>query len=119
MPDDNARLSVSTEGDVKVARFADRKILDEVSIMHLGESLTELIVDATPPRLVLDFTNVGHMSSSALGMLITLHKRIRERDGELRLCAIGPTIYEIFVITRLNEIFRIHESVSDALADLQ
>ena len=119
MPDDNARLSVSVEGDVKVAQFADRKILDEVSIMHLGESLTQLVIDATPPKLVLDFTNVEHMSSSALGMLITLHKRIRQRDGELRLCVIGPTIYEIFVITRLNEIFRIHESVSDALASIE
>ncbi len=119
MPQDNARLSVSAEGDVKVARFADRKILDEVSIMHLGESLTELVVDATPPKLVLDFANVGHMSSSALGMLITLHKRIRERNGDLCLCAIQPSIYEIFVITRLNEIFRIHKSVSDALASLQ
>jgi len=119
MPEDNARLSVSVEGDVQVAQFADRKILDEVSIMKLGESLTELVSQGDPPKLVLDFANVGHMSSSALGMLITLHKRIRERQGELRLCGIQPTIYEIFVITRLNEIFQILESVADAVESIQ
>lgn len=115
MADDKARLSVSVEGDVTVVQLADRKILDEVSIMRIGESLTELVARNSPPKLVIDFTNVEHMSSSVLGMLITLQKRIREGEGELRLCCIQPTIYEVFVITRLNEIFQIHEVVSDAL----
>ena len=118
MADDKARLSVSVEGDVKVVQLTDRKILDEVSIMRIGESLEELAAQSSPPKLVLDFTNVGHMSSSALGMLITLQKHICQRGGGLRMCCIQPTIYEIFVITRLNEIFQIHESVQDALASL-
>ena len=106
------------QGDVTVAQFADRKILDEVSIMRIGQSLNDLAAKSSPPKLVLDFSNVGHMSSSALGMLITLQKHIRQRKGALRLCCIQPTIYEIFVITRLNEIFEIQESVQDALASL-
>lgn len=118
MADDKAHLSVSVEGDITVVQLTDRKILDEVSIARIGESLTELVAQSSPPRLVLDFVNVGHMSSSALGMLITLQKRIREGQGQLRLCRIQPTIYEVFVITRLNEIFTIHESVQDALASL-
>ena len=58
------------------------------------------------------------MSSSALGMLITLHKRIREKKGELRLSGIQPPIYEVFVITRLNEIFQICQSREEALQTL-
>jgi len=118
MADDKAQLSVSTEGDVKVVQLTDSKILDEVSIMRIGKALTELVAQTIPPKIVLDFVNVGHMSSSALGMLITLQKRVRENKGDLRLCCIQPTIYEVFVITRLNEIFQIHESVQDALASL-
>ena len=118
MSEDKTRLNVSAEGDVKVVQLVDRKILDEVSIMQIGKSLTELVAHESPPNVVLDFSNVGHMSSSALGMLITLQKRIREGKGQLRLCCIQPTIYEVFVITRLNEIFQIHESVQDALASI-
>jgi anti-sigma B factor antagonist len=59
------------------------------------------------------------MSSSALGMLITLHKRIREKNGQLKLCNIQPAIYEVFVITRLNEIFDIHQSQQQALQSFQ
>lgn len=115
----NPRLDVSQESDATVVQLLDRKILDEMSIMQIGDEINELIAESSPPKLVLDFTNVAHMSSSALGMLITLHKRIREREGQLRLCCIQPTIYEVFVITRLNEIFRVCQSRQEALDSME
>lgn len=118
MSEENKRLNVSTENDVTIVEFTDQKILDEINIMEIGDQLNELVAEATPPRLVLDFGVVAHMSSSALGVLITMHKRVRLKEGVLALCNIQPTIYEIFVITRLNEIFDIHASREDALASL-
>ena len=118
MREDNPRLKVSAAGDATVVEFVDKKILDEVSIMQIGEQLNELVAQAEAPRLVVDFAGVAHMSSSALGVLITLHKRVREKNGQLRLCNIQPVIYEIFAITRLNEIFDIHASRAEALASL-
>jgi len=107
MAEDNARLNVATEGEVAVVELVDRKILDEQIISQIGEQLYALVAESARPRIVLDFVNVAHMSSSALAMLITLHKRVREKGGQLRLCNIRPTIYEVFVITRLNEVFSI------------
>ena len=112
------RLNISAEGDVTVVELTDRKILDEVSISQIGERLAALVAKADHPKFILDFSNVGHMSSSALGMLITLHKRVRERKGQLRLSGIQPPIYEVFVITRLNEIFQICGSKEEALGTL-
>ena len=110
------RLTVVHEGDVIVAELVDKKILDEIAITQIQEQLSAVLASATEPKLVMDFSRVAHMSSSALGMLITLHKRIREKGGELRLCGISPSIYEVFVITRLNEIFRIVQTRPQALA---
>jgi anti-sigma B factor antagonist len=90
-----------------------------VNIMQIGQQLQALAARDAVPKLVLDFSNVGHMSSSALGVLITLHKRVREKNGQLMLCNIQPAIFEIFVITRLNEIFRIYPSREEALAALE
>jgi anti-sigma B factor antagonist len=115
MQQDHPRLKITTQGDVTVVELADRKILDEVNISHIGERLQGLVAKAENPKFVLDFSNVGHMSSSALGMLITLHKRVREKKGQLRLCGIQATIYEVFVITRLNEIFEITKTLDDAI----
>jgi len=119
MREQNPHLKVATEGDATVVTLTDRKILDEVSISQIGEQLSALVTRPGTPKMVLDFAAVSHMSSSALGMLITLHKRIRERAGQLRLCAIQPAIYEIFVITRLNEILKIHANQQEALDSLK
>jgi len=115
----NPRLDVSVSDGATVVKLRDAKILDEVSIAELGDQLRDIVNKTDSPALVLDFSNVTHMSSSALGLLITIHKRVREKNGQLRLAAIRPSIYEVFVITRLREIFQIHSSVEDALASLR
>jgi anti-sigma B factor antagonist len=115
---DSPRLKISTEGDVSIVELTDRKILDEINIGQIGDELGTLISQSPKPKLVLDFTAVCHMSSSALGMLITVHKRIREKGGQLRMCNIGPAIHEVFVIMRLNDVFQICPTRDDALASL-
>lgn len=120
MPEQSPRLTVSIEpGNITVVQLADRKILDEISITQIGEQLKSLVAQSKPPRVVLDFSNVAHMSSSALGMLISLNKRIREESGQLRLCCIQPTIHEVFVITRLTEIFEIRRTREEALTSMR
>jgi len=118
MQEEAPRLNVSAEGPATVVELTDRKILDEVGISQIGEQLSSLVSQTDKPRMVLDFSSVSHMSSSALGMLITIHKRICEKQGELRLCNIAPGIYEVFVITRLSEIFRIYSSRQEAIDSL-
>ena len=118
MSEQRSRLSVQGYGDVSTVELGDSKILDEAVIAQLSAQLQALVADADSAKFVLDFVNVGHMSSSALGMLITLNKRVQERGGQLRLCNIRPSIYEVFVITRLNEILQIHPSRQEALASI-
>jgi len=117
-PVNSSRMVLEQAGDVIIVELKDRKILEEMSIMQIGEQLNAMAAKTDIPKIIIDFTHVAHMSSSALGILITLHKRIREKRGQLRLCCIQSAIYEIFVITRLNEIFTISQSRSDALSDL-
>ncbi len=118
MEDQNSGLTVSTTDGATVVEMTHRKILDEINISRIGERLNAIVAESDTPKLVLDFENVSHMSSSALGMLITVHKHVREKDGSLWLCNIQPSIYEVFVITRLNEIFQIAKSRQEALEQL-
>jgi anti-anti-sigma factor len=118
MAEQSPRMSVQVEDDITLVELLSQKILDEMVISEIGEQLNQLVAREEYPRIVLDFTHVSHMSSSALGMLITLHKRVREKGGHLRLCCVQPAIYEVFVITRLNEIFQICQSRGEALKGL-
>lgn len=113
------RLKISEENSVTVITLTDRKILDEMSIAQIGEQMTALVNQSVVAKFLLDFASVSHMSSSALGMLIQLNKRIREKKGEMRLCNIQPAIMEVFTITRLNEVFKICASKQEALDSLK
>jgi anti-sigma B factor antagonist len=112
---ETSRLRTRRIGDVVQVEFIDRNILDEANIQIIGEEISSLI-DAQPqPKLLISFANVDHLSSAALGTLITINTRIRNAGGQLRLADIDPQIFEVFVITKLNKLFEIHETSADAL----
>lgn len=99
-----------------MVEFADRKILEELSIQEIGEELRRLAESEPGARLLLNFENVDHLASAALGMLITLHKKIQEQNGLLKLSNINRQIFQVFRITRLNRVFDIHDTAEQALA---
>jgi len=115
MATQDSRLRVKKLEDVTQIEFIDRNILDEANIQMIGEEIGAL-VDAHPkPKLLISFVNVDHLSSAALGTLITINNKVKGRGGQLRLADIDPQIYEVFVITRLNKLFQIHESAAEAI----
>ena len=116
MTEDAAHLTVSKSNEVSVVEFSDRKILEELSITELGDELSKVVGAAPQPKLLLNFSNVEHLSSAALGMLIKLNKEVSEQGGQLKLSDIAPQIYEVFKITRLNKLFEIHDTAEQALA---
>ncbi|MEI8020059.1 MAG: STAS domain-containing protein [Schlesneria sp.] len=109
------RLDIDEVGDVTVAKFVDKKILDEANIQAIGANLFALIDEDGRKKVVLDFSLVEYLSSAALGKLITLDKKAKAAKSKLRLCCIKPEIYEVFEITRLNKIFDIKATQEDAL----
>ncbi len=109
-------VAVSQHRDVRVVEFTNNRILDEANIADIGNTLKALIEERENPKLLLDFSTVDHLSSAALGMLINANKRIKEKNGQLRLTNIKPQIYEVFVITKLNKLFRILPTREEAMA---
>ncbi|MBX3443038.1 MAG: STAS domain-containing protein [Planctomyces sp.] len=112
------RLDIDEVGDVTIARFVDKKILDENNIQIIGNQLFGLVEEDGRKKIVLDFTNVEYLSSAALGKLITMDKKVKAASGKLRLCNIRKDIYEVFAITRLNKVFDIRDTQDDAVAGL-
>ena len=115
MADVESRLRIKTDGGVTQVEFIDRNILDEANIQAIGDEITGLIDTGDETKLLISFANVDHLSSAALGTLITINNRIRDKGGQLRLANIDAQIYEVFVITWLNKLFEIHPTTEDAL----
>lgn len=117
MADMKPRISVEYAENATVVSFVDEKILEEMDIRALQETIMSVIEQSKGINLVLDFGNVRFLSSAVLGLLIRISKRVYERDGRLRLCSINPKIYEVFKITRLTKTFDIYKDVESAIGD--
>ena len=115
-PSSPSRLRVKQQKDVTQVEFIDRNILDESNIQQIGEEIGELVEAAPSPRLLISFSNVDHLSSAALGTMITINNKIKVKKGQLRLANIDPQIFEVFKITKLDKIFQIHDTTEAALA---
>src|SRR5438445_5387324 len=116
MSESSARLNITQQKDINVVEFTENKILDEMNINDIGQALADLISTRDQPRLMLDFANVDHLSSAALGMLINVNNSVKQQNGQLRLANIKPQIMEVFEITKLNKLFKILPTRTDALA---
>ena len=114
-----SKLTVQNDGEVTRVQFLDRNILEETSIQQIGDEMAHLVDRSPNPKLLVVFEQVEHLSSAALGMLITINNKIRQKGGQMRLSDIDPQILEVFTITRLNKLFRIYDRAQEALASFK
>lgn len=114
-----SRLRITQTDGVTQVRFIDRNILDEANIQHIGEEITALVERGPSPKILICFENVDHLSSAALGTLITINNKVKAKGGQLRLSNIDPQIYEVFVITKLHQLFQIHGTVEEAMSSFR
>ena len=113
------RISVEYSEGATIAILADEKILEDNDIKDIQQSVMALIEQNEKIALVIDFSNVKFLTSSALGLLIRISKKVYESDGMLRLASIDHKILEIFRITRLDKVFEIHADRESAIESMK
>lgn len=99
------QLEMEDIGDVTVVNFTDKSIIDELALQIIGEELFSLVDEQGRRKILLNFGNVEHLSSAALGMFINLNKKVNAVGGRLILCHIDPQLHELFSSTGLNTSF--------------
>ena len=110
-----AGLQITDHDGISRVDFVDHNIIDEANIHQIGEELIKLVESQARPRILICFEKVEHLSSAALGTLITVSNGVKARDGQLRLSDIRPQLLEVFRITRLDQMFNIHDHAGDAI----
>ena len=113
------KISVEYDQNATVVTLADAKILEDGDIQALEKSVMPLISENSGSNFVLDFSVVRFLSSSVLGLLIRISKRVTEAGGKLRLCSIDAKILEVFKITHLDKVFNICDNRKKALRSIE
>jgi len=83
-----------------------------------GDDLTAFARTVETPRLVIEMDKVNHLSSAALGMLITLKSTVEGRGGKICLANLKDELWQIFKLTKLHKVIKIHDSTEAAVNSL-
>ena len=67
-------------------------------------------------KFLLDFGPTAYIDSSGLGALVSINKKVREAGGELRLAGLNEDLRSLFELTKLDTLFVIADSASEALS---
>ena len=73
-------------------------------------------LEAGERKFLVDFSDTGYIDSSGLGVLVSLSKKIREIDGQLRLAGLNDDLHTLFELTKLDTLFAIDSTAEQALA---
>jgi len=107
--------------DVTIVHILEANLLEmeEQALNELAKSLFTLLKDQSPMKLILSFDHVKYFSTSVLGMLVMLKKKVVESRSALKICSIRPSLYEMLVLTKLNTILDIYKDEEAALASFR
>ncbi len=110
-----ARLRIENVDDVAVVSFTDTKIVAEDQIQEVGDELYALVEGNAKKKILLNFGNVQYCSSTVLGKLVSLKRRVDAAKGKPKLCCIHPYLLVPFKLTGLDKVFEIHAEEQAAL----
>jgi anti-sigma B factor antagonist len=71
----------------------------------------------TTNTLVVNLERVTYVDSSGLSVLISTYTSAKQRGAVMKLAGVNTSIRDLFRITKLIEVFDIHETVDDAVKD--
>lgn len=83
---------------------------------EVGPKLVEIVSDAIQEgerTFVIDLSEVRYISSSGIGLLITILTKMRNVGGEVYLTAPSEHVKKLLIITKLNNIFTVYDSVDE------
>ncbi|MDF2159257.1 STAS domain-containing protein [Algoriphagus sp. CAU 1675] len=84
---------------------------------EVGPKLVELVSDAVQEgvrNFVVDLSEVRYISSSGIGLLITMLTKMRNVGGEVLLTSPSEHVKKLLIITKLNNIFTVYDSIQAA-----
>jgi anti-sigma B factor antagonist len=108
----NLDVETSTKDGVSVVSL--RGEIDVYTAPRLRQTLIDL-VEGGATDIVVDMEHVDFLDSTGLGVLVGGLKRVKDRDGEMKLVAKQDRILKIFDITGLSKVFPMYGTLDEAL----
>lgn len=105
-------LSVTQSGEVSIVHFNGD--LDGQSSPEAQAMMAELISQGTS-KILVDFENLGFVSSAGLRVLLWTAKQVQKLKGEVRICSPNALVLEVIEVSGFNTIVKVTPTEAEAL----
>ncbi|MEL6822569.1 MAG: STAS domain-containing protein [Calditrichota bacterium] len=106
-------VTTAEQGSAKVIAVTGE--VDLYSSPKLREALNGL-TDTKEARIVVDMSGVSYMDSSGLATLVEALQKTGGYKGAFSLASVTPEVLSVFQLSRLDQVFDIHETVDSAVS---
>lgn len=107
------QITERTEGETLILHLEGR--LDHAGAQVFKER-ARVAVDTGTRHLVVDFSGATFVASMGIRALIVPAQEISRAGGKFALTGLNPEIHRLFEISGLLTVFKVHESLTEALA---
>ena len=115
-PADNPHYTTQVVEKYTVVEFRTQSLMDPIVLEDIGRSLYRLVDEEDRRMLVLDFERVTYLSSQAIGIILTLNKKLTAlKNQSFVLCGVGPKLLELLKITRLDKVLKVVPTQKEAV----
>ena len=101
-------------GDKAVLHVAGR--MNAENAAHF-ESKCESCISEGFTSLIVDLGDLVYISSAGLRSVLTIAKKLKDKGGVLRICRLTGMVLQVFEITKLTQVFPLHDSVESAVVE--
>jgi len=99
-----------------IVEFRTASLMDPLVLERTGQALYKLIDEEDQRLIILDFSNVQYISSQAIGIVLTMNKKLSGlKRSKFVLCGVGEKLMQLIKITRLDRLLTIKPTQEEAV----
>jgi anti-sigma B factor antagonist len=106
------QMTVNDKNDITVIAFEGNL---ETNTAPDAEEEINALIEKGAKKILINFENLGYISSAGLRLLLKTGKQLNAKEGGLRICNLNVTVKEVFDMSGFSMLFNIFETESEAM----
>lgn len=94
------------------------RLMDQVHADQLLATLDDVVAKGHN-KVILNLHDLQYMNSTGLNILISVLTKTRNAGGDTYLCRLSQSVRTLFIVTKLDQVFQIFPSETDAVEKMR
>jgi anti-sigma B factor antagonist len=79
------------------------------------ESVIQNLIEQNQHKIVINCKDLSYIASAGLGAIMGFIDQIRENEGDIRMCSMNETVFNIFDVLGFTHLYSIYDTEDKAV----